>query len=54
MRRIHFRITTEAETEQFLCEKASTGGGVTVVTLTSAEAFAAKNLTVYGREAILI
>lgn len=47
MARIHLRIISEAEREQFLSEKPSTGGNVTIVTLTSEGGFVAENLPVY-------
>lgn len=39
--------------EQFLSKKALTLGSVTVVTLTSGNSFAAKNLHVYGRKVMV-
>ena len=50
MARTHFNISSDSETSQLLSERASAGGGITIVTLTSDEVLAAKNWPFMSRE----
>lgn len=50
MVRAHPKIISEVKTSRFLSEKPEAVGGVTVVTLTSDEGFAAKNSSVLSQK----
>lgn len=51
---IHINVISESEMEQFLREKVEARGNITKFTLTSGEAFIAKNLPIYGQKGTLI
>lgn len=53
MIRIQLEIIYETEMVQFLSEKPLAQGGVTTVTLTSGNDFAAKNLPINDRKVFL-